>query len=160
MDFLQVISRVVHVSTAIAVVGGTTFMLFVLMPAAKTLADEAHAQLAEQVKDRWKRFIHLGILLFLITGFYNYFNAMSLHKGDGPYHALLGTKMLIAFVMFFIASALVGRSNTFAKMRENRATWLRVLVLLAFVVVAISGYVKVRGSKTLVTSPSPSTSGD
>lgn len=129
-------------------------MWLVLLPSAKSLSQEAHDQLAGEVKKRWKRFVHLGILLFLASGFYNYFRAMPLHKGDGLYHGLVGTKMILAFVIFFIASALVGRSAKLQGMRDNKAFWLKVAVLLAAVIVAISGYVKVRGAKSpAVTAP-------
>jgi len=71
---------------------------------------------------------------------------MGLHEGDGLYHGLIGTKMLLAFAIFFIASALVGRSAKLQAMRDNRAFWLKTIVLMAAVIVAISGFVKVRGS--------------
>ncbi len=141
---LNVVSRVVHVSTAITLVGGAVFMLFVLLPAAKQLSDEQHAKLAGMINGIWKRFVHGGILLFLVSGFYNYFRAMPNHKGDGLYHALIGTKILIALAIFFIVSALVGKSAAFEKMRQNRQRWLTIVVALAAVIVAISGFVKVR----------------
>ena len=120
-------------------------MAFVLLPTAQQLDSEQHDRLRQAINGRWKRFIHLGILLFLVTGFYNYFRQMPNHKGDGLYHALVGTKILLALGVFFIASALVGRSRAFDRMRANRATWLTTIVLLAAIIVAISGFVKVRG---------------
>lgn len=144
---VDVVSRIVHIATAIALVGGTVFMLFVLLPAAKELSDEEHDRLRVSVNRIWKRFVHGGILLFLVTGFYNYFRAMPLHKGDGLYHGLIGTKMILAFVIFFIASILVGRSDRFEGMRQGREKWLKILVLLAVLVVAISGFAKIRGGK-------------
>ena len=47
MEILDTISRFVHIGTAIVLVGGSVFTLMVLMPAAKKLPDEPHAQLAE-----------------------------------------------------------------------------------------------------------------
>lgn len=145
MFAIDVLSRIVHVSTAITLIGGSVFTLWVLIPAAKTLSEEAHAELASKIRDRWKRFVHIGVTLFLITGFYNYFQAMPLHKGDGLYHGLLGAKMLLAVGVFFLAAALAGRSRLLEPIRANREFWLRILILLAVVIVAISGYVKVRG---------------
>ena len=144
MWIIDVLSRVVHVGTAITLVGGSVFMLFVLLPSAKQLSDDARDQLATAIGSRWKRFVHIGILLFLVSGFYNYIRAIPLHKGDGLYHAMVGTKILIALGVFFLAAALVGRSEKLAAIRANRAKWLKVLVLLAAVIVAISGFVKVR----------------
>jgi uncharacterized membrane protein len=145
MFALDVLSRIIHVSTAITLVGGSAFMLLVLLPSAKLISEEAHQTLAQAVTGRWKRFIHGGILLFLLSGFYNYMRAIPNHKGDGLYHGLLGAKMLLAFAIFFLASALVGRSAAFAGIRENRAKWLKVVVLFAAIIVGISGFVKVRG---------------
>ena len=150
MEVIDIVSRIVHVGTAITLVGGMAFTLFVLIPSASRLGKDAHDLLAAEVKGRWKRFVHIGLLLFIVSGFYNYFQAMPLHKGDGPYHGLVGTKMILAFMIFFIASALVGRSAKLQSMRDNKVFWLRIAVLLAAVIVAISGYVKVRGPTSIV----------
>lgn len=144
--FIDTLSRVTHVSTAIALVGGTVFVLFVLIPATSVLLDSEEKNLRAHVHQRWKRFVHVGIALFIVSGFYNFIIAIPNHKGDGLYHALIGTKIFLAFVMFFIASVLVGRSTAFATMRKNRVLWLRILVLIAFSIVAISGFAKVRGT--------------
>lgn len=145
MFALDVVSRIVHVATAITLVGGSVFTLLVLIPAAKSLSNDSHDQLAAAIKDKWKRFVHIGILLFLASGFYNYFQAIPKHKGDGLYHALVGTKMLLAFAIFFIASALVGRSAKLEGIRKAKEKWLTIMVLLAAVIVGMSGFLKVRG---------------
>lgn len=148
MDFqllIETVSRFTHVSTAIALVGGSCFMAFVLGPAARqTLTDEAHDQLRVGVVARWKKFVHGGIALFLASGIYNYVNLIPAHKGDKIWHMLVGTKILIALVIFFLASALVGRSKTFDGMRQNRAKWLTVIVILSALVVGMSSFAKVR----------------
>lgn len=145
MEILDVISRITHVSTAIVLVGGTAFSLFVVLPSVSVLGEASRGEFVHAITGRWKRFVHGGILLFLISGFYNYFRAMPQHKGDGLYHGLVGTKIILAFIIFFIAAALVGRSSALEKMRQNRGFWMRVIVVLAIVIVAISGYLKVRG---------------
>ena len=144
--FIDTLSRITHISTAIALVGGTVFVLFVLIPASSALLDTEEKTLRANVQQRWKGFVHVGIVLFIVSGFYNFIRAIPDHKGDGLYHALIGTKILLAFAMFFIASVLVGRSSAFDTMRKNRVFWLQVLVLLAFSIVAISGFAKVRGA--------------
>ena len=145
---LEVLGRFLHVAAAIVMVGGTVFMRFILMPAAKQLPEAEHDQLRQQLLARWKRVVHIGIAMLLLSGLFNYMQQIPKHKGDGLYHALLGTKMLLALVVFFIASALVGRSATFEKMRQNRAKWMGLIVLLSVLIVGISGFVKVRGPKT------------
>ena len=39
MEIVAIVSRLVHVGTAITLVGGSAFMLLVLMPAAKALSN-------------------------------------------------------------------------------------------------------------------------
>ena len=66
------------------------------------------------------------------------------HKGDGLYHALVGTKILLAMFVFFIASALVGKKPGTQKFRDDAKKWTGVMLMVAAVIVGISGFVKVR----------------
>jgi len=143
---LDVLSRVLHVGTAITLVGGSLFMAFVLLPSLASVEDETRQALVQAMRGRWKRFVHGGIAIFLISGFYNYFRAMPKHEGDGLYHGMVGTKILLALVVFFFASALVGRSAVFEGWRQNPAPKLRVMIFLAVVIVIISGFLKIRGA--------------
>jgi uncharacterized membrane protein len=146
IEILNVVSRWIHIATAIVVVGGTVFMRFVLLPAAESLPQAEHEQLRGRVMARWKLFVMAGIALFLLSGFYNYV-AVSIpkHHGDKAYHALMGTKILIAFGVFFLASVLVGRSARFEPLRRERKKWLLILLALAFTIVLISSFLKVTG---------------
>ncbi len=152
---VDVISRIVHVGAVIALVGGSAFTLLILMPSARELTDESHNKLAAAVQSRWKRFVHIGVLLILVSGIYNYVQAIPNHKGDGLYHALIGTKFLIAMVVFFIAAALVGRSAKLEPIRQAKAKWLTILLLLAATIITISGFVKVRGIPDAVSLDQP-----
>jgi len=144
MEMLNVLFRWIHVGTAIAVLGGSVFLRYVLMPAAEQLPEAEHDALRQRVIGRWKRFVMIGIALFLVSGFYNYLVvALPKHKGNGLYHALMGTKIILAFVVFFLASALVGRAAAFEGFRRNRAKWLTITILLSAIVVAIAGVLKV-----------------
>lgn len=123
---LDIISRIVHVSTAIVLVGGASFVLFVLIPSASILRESEERSLRKQINGRWKRFVQIGVTLFLVTGFYNFIRALPSHHGDSVYHALLGTKILLAFALFFISAALVGRSTRLEFIRKKRVVWLRI----------------------------------
>lgn len=146
--FLYTVTRILHIGTAIVLVGGTFFVRFVLFPAAsQNLTDDEHSRLRTAVMAKWRRIVHVGIALFILSGGINYYRVFALgtHKGDGLYHGLLGTKILLALVIFFIASALVGRSAAFGGLRRNAPKWQFVVVVLAAAIVAISGFLKVRG---------------
>lgn len=119
-------------------------MRFVLAPAAAQLPDAEHAKLKELVMGKWKRFVHAGIALFLISGLYNYVMQLRVHQHDKfLYHMLIDTKILLALVIFFLASALVGRSKSFEGMRKKAKFWQMIIILLATIIVGISGYAKV-----------------
>lgn len=143
MFWIDVVSRILHVTTAILLLGGSLFTLLALQPVLQTQPDTVRGAVSGGARQRWKRWVHLGIAVFLLTGFYNYFRAMPLHRGDGLYHALVGTKILVALVVFFMASVLVGRSSKFETWRQAGAWPLKLLCLLGLVIVVISGFLKV-----------------
>ena len=144
MEALDIMSRVVHVATAIVVLGGSIFMRFVLMPAATQLPEEDHEALRGRIMGTWKVVVMIGIVLFLASGFYNYL-VVSLpeHRGDTLYNALMGIKILLAFGIFFLASTLTGRAAAFKRIRQNAKLWLGITILLGILVVVIAGYLKV-----------------
>ncbi|WP_199756807.1 hypothetical protein [Tautonia sociabilis] len=141
---LDVLSRWVHVGTAIVILGGSVFLRFVLIPAAEGLPEDEHQALRDRLLARWRRFVFAGIALFLLSGLYNYL-AVSLprHRGDGLYHGLMGLKILLALAVFFLASALAGRSKAFEGIRRANRNWLSVTLVLGFAIVALSGFLKV-----------------
>lgn len=141
---VDVLSRWLHVGTAIVLVGGSVYTRFVLMPAAAALPDAEHAALRDRIRGTWAKVVGAGIGLLLLSGFYNYIRAMG-SKPAPIYHALIGTKMLISFAVFFLASALAGRSSAFEGLRRNSRKWLAVTIALAAVVVALGGVAKVIG---------------
>ena len=141
---LNLLFRWIHIGTAIVILGGSVFLRFVLMPAAKDLPEAEHDALRERLMSRWRKIVGIGIGLFLVSGFYNYLVVMMpQHKGDKLYNALLGTKILLAFGVFFLASALTGRAAAFETIRKNSKKWLLITILLATAIVIISGYLKV-----------------
>jgi uncharacterized membrane protein len=143
---LGVLFRWMHILAAITAVGGTIFMRMALLPSVGVLGDDARKSLHEAVRGRWAKFVMGSIAFLLISGLYNIAIIEKDHKipaGDsGLYHALFGIKFLLAFGIFFIASALVGRSAAFAKIRQNARFWLTLNMTLAILVVCISGVLR------------------
>lgn len=151
-DVINVLSRWIHVATAIVLLGGMAFQRFVLLPSAAELPDAEHDKLRAAVLGRWKKFVHAGIGLLLLTGFYNYLGAPT--PANPPiswklYHPLVGTKILIALALFAMSSGMVGRSNAFAGLRANPKRTLTIMLLLGAMIVGLSGYLKVAGAKAV-----------
>src|SRR5207244_1982765 len=92
------------------------------------------------------------IVVFLATGFWTFLGAARWRAFDPDarfrYHLLFGIKLLIALAMFFISSALAGRSAALAGMRANAKMWVNALVLLGLCVVGISGVMRFMYSST------------
>ena len=147
MLWIAVVSRWVHIGTAIVLVGGLVFTRFVLGPAARQLPDDAHALLKEQVLRKWKMIVHGGFGLFWASGLYNYIMVMSPLHADAAdrkiYHMLLGIKILLALVVTLLSIGLVGRSKAFAGLRANPTRWQNVILTLAAIIIGLSGYAKV-----------------
>jgi hypothetical protein len=55
--------------------------------------------------------------------------------------------VILALVIFFLASALTGRAAALARFRQNAKFWLSVNVTLAVIVVCISGVLRFVPSK-------------
>lgn len=140
-DWLLLISRWLHIGSAIVAIGGAAFMRIALVPAASsTLSDDIHVRLREAIRARWMRVIHICITLLLITGALNFWLlAIQPKIHPMPYHALFGVKVLAALVVFWIAIALTSRSAAFTGMRAARTKWLSILLTLAAVIVLLSG---------------------
>lgn len=161
MNVLLWISRSLHIAAVIVTIGGAAFLRLALLPGAnQALEEEPHQRLREAVRKRWAHVVRAGIALLLITGAINFIILAVPPKIDAiPYHPIFGMKLLAAFGVFMIASALVGKSPAFAKLRRNERTWLNVLLALAAVIVLLSGLLsQVRGTQsTAVDRPGPTT---
>jgi len=116
-------------------------MRFALVPGAGEALDAtAHDRLREAVRVRWARFVHASIALLLVTGSINFaILALPPKVEPIPYHPMFGVKVLAALAVFFIATALVGRSAALARMRQARKKWLTVSIVLAALIVLLSG---------------------
>src|SRR5438270_4080761 len=140
---LTTLFRWLHVGTAIVLLGGVVVLRFVVLPAAERLTGEASAELQDRVRATWKVFVHASVALLLVSGLYNYLAVMvPRHGGDSLYHMLMGTKILLALVVFFLVEALVGRATVFEGLRQKSKLWLGIVALLGALIVAISGFLK------------------
>jgi len=113
---LNLISRWFHVIPAIIMVGGTLFLRLTLVTATEQGTVDAAAR--ETIRKSWVKWIGICTLLLLVTGFYN------------------------AFVIFFLAARLSGRSEKAVEMRKREKHWTNILCLLMLGIVVIAGWMK------------------
>jgi len=143
IDILNVIVRWMHIVGAVIAVGGAIFAAFVLLPAVHPIPQEARPSFLEAIRKGYARLVMIAVTLLVLSGFFNYIrNEMPAHKGQGAYHALMSVKILFAFIVFFLASALTGRSPAFEKFRQRRKRYLTLNILLAFTILALGAVLR------------------
>src|SRR5262249_50683435 len=149
---LALIVRWIHIISATIAIGAPFFVRFALLPAASSELDDAtHQKLRAAINRRWAKIVYIVITLFILTGLYNFFVATRVNgelitarwRDFAPedrkiYHMIFGFKMIFAFTLFFLASALAGRTNTFAPIRKNAKLFLVVLLLTAALIIVCS----------------------
>ena len=141
---MAVLFRWLHVLAAILAVGAVLYQRIAVLPAIAECLDAAsQAKVRDRLAARWRVPLMVAIAALLGSGLYN-FVTVSLPKARSApsYHMLFGIKFVLALVVFFLASALVGRSPRFAAMRADGRKWAGVTAVLAVAIVLLSGILK------------------
>lgn len=138
MEILNIVMRVVHIGSAIALLGGTLFTLAALAPAVR-LADEGlRESLTQTARKRFYRIAHPSILLLLLSGAYNWWRSMDVYRQADPMlHMLLGIKVLLAMVIFAVLFA-----QAFGVLRGGAGRWTAVNLTLGAAIVVLAGVVR------------------
>jgi phosphatidylglycerophosphate synthase len=143
VSWVQLLLRWLHILPAVIAGGATIYSAVALVPTFGALSDEARAILRERVASRWRPVVSICIALLLGSGLTNFLMFQSkLHHGQPLYQGLFGVKFLAAMTVFFISSALVGRSAALQPMRDRMGFWIRVNAALVVLIVVISGILK------------------
>jgi len=155
-ELVTLLARWLHIFSAIALVGGTVFIRFALVPAlAGADGEGVDDSVSGAIYRRWTRIVMVAIAWLLITGIYNA-AIMAVRYDLGPvYNALLGIKMLLAFVIFALASLLAGRSALARRLRTRERTWLNLNLLLMVVLISIASFLKQMDPPPRTASASP-----
>jgi putative copper export protein len=91
----------------------------------------------------WAMWVGIATLLLLASGLFNYNWIISAHeKMEGGYHALAGTKILLALALFFVAALLAGRSPAAERMRRNMRAWLGLCLILGIAILILGAMLR------------------
>jgi uncharacterized membrane protein len=143
MDTTAILLRWMHIVPAVVTGGATAFARIALIPAMATLPDAERMRLKETIDRRWRVVVMISITLLLVSGLTNFFLYQApAHKGQMLYHALFGVKFLAALVVFFLGSALFGRSQALAPIRANARFWSGISLTLILLILLISGVLR------------------
>lgn len=143
-----------HVLAAVTALSGLVFSRFALLPALEDVDDQTRDRIHAGVRRAWMKWVMGAITLLILTGLANYLLTIQRANteawgGNGRawmrfhgYHAFMGMKILFAFVVFYLASALIGRGEATQWARDDRKKWLTVTLGAALAVVILSGYLR------------------
>jgi uncharacterized membrane protein SirB2 len=143
MDGTALVLRWMHIVPAVVAGGATVFARLAILPALQTLPDADRLRVKDAIDRRWLLVVMICITLLLVSGLANFvlYQAPA-HKGQGLYHALFGIKFIAALGVFFLASALFGRSAAFASIRANARFWGGVAAVLVLTILLISSVLR------------------
>jgi uncharacterized membrane protein len=132
-DALYVIMHWLHISSAVALIGGFLYARLAMTPASGTFAPEARETLSERAAEAFRPVVVAAIAGLLISGVYN---ILSSPGHSVRYHIALGIKLLLVAHVFAV-SALIVRPNN-----PRRARLTIGAVFSGFAIVLISVYLR------------------
>jgi uncharacterized membrane protein len=134
---LQVFMRYLHIVSAIVAVGGMAFILLCLTPAVRLLDDQFRESLLKLVHARFLRVVWASIAGLVVSGVYNWMMLADTYKKMGPKgNALIGTKVLLAVILFAVVAA---RS---LGMIQNQRRVLMINIHLAAIVILLGSLLR------------------
>jgi len=139
---LGLVSRWLHILAAITAVGGTIFARFVVFPSLEPLPAEQRRTLHAVMRGRWSKIVAASIGFLILSGLYNFMMTVTQFRVPPWYHMVFGIKFMLAMAIFSIASLLVGTTSAAEAFRKNAKTWLNANIVLAVLVVCLSGVLR------------------
>jgi putative copper export protein len=143
--WLNVLSRWLHVASAVTLVGGILFLGLAFIPGMAGQDASVRQAVMGPVVRRFKIIVHSAIGLLLLTGFYNFITGLPKARTlvyHSLYQSVLGTKILLAFILFGIAFPLLSSPPAFGNMEAGRRRWVTVLVVLGLVILLFSAVLR------------------
>lgn len=122
-DVVGIVSRGVHIASAVVLLGGAVFARHVL--------GGGHSDLIV----RYAGTFRAAVAGLLVSGLYNFLTKTNLPK---PYHMVFGIKFLLALHVFAIAILLGNAGVAEAK----RMRWLTGVVISGLLIVTLSAYLR------------------
>jgi uncharacterized membrane protein len=142
MDWIMLVSRILHILGAVILAGGLFYIRAVVSPAAAPAGAQDADRFFGGRRATWAKWVGIATALLLFTGFWNYAQFTRTYDLQKTYHMVLGIKILAAIAVFLLAALLAGRTNAAEAIRQKWSLWLDVCVVLAIVTVVIASYLR------------------
>ncbi len=135
MNWADLAVKWVHLVSIITALGLTLFQYLVLLPVLRRVQGVPE-ELVKTLQRRAGMVIGIAWVLIWVTGIYNLVVIVPTVKPN--YHMVLGAKILLVLVLFFISTALSHPSLAFEGIQRNRARWVALAAWLGIVIVVLS----------------------
>lgn len=135
---LAIVMRYLHIVSAVVAVGSLCFIPFVLKPALRLVEDNLRQTIETVITNRFHTLLWICIVGLTVSGAYNWWLNAPLYRAVGPLgNSLLGTKVLLALIMFAVVA---GRT---AGLLKNVKLWQMVNIHLAAAVILLGSILRV-----------------
>ncbi len=147
IDIIPLVSRVLHILSAIILVGGLFYIRTILSPAAPSADKMADTCFADR-RAVWAKWVGITTAFLLLTGVYNLIVIIGESKVEGgvklppTYHMLFGVKFLLALLVMFIAAILAGKTESADRFRTQMKKWLNIGWLAAMAIIVIAAVLR------------------
>lgn len=133
MDALSVLFRFLHIISAVTLLGGALAWRFGFLPGLAALAPDTRTRAENAAAASWRPLVLASIAGLLVSGTWNF-----LHKtGLTPaYHAVFGTKILLALHVFAVCLITAKQGN------PNRARQLTGVAISGTLIVVLSAVLR------------------
>jgi uncharacterized membrane protein len=141
-ELVSLVFRWLHILAGMTAVGGTIFARAVVVPTLDELPSEQRSSLHAAMRARWSKIVAAAIGFLLVSGLYSVGVNTLNYTLPRWYHPVFGVKFLLACVIFMVASLLIGRTAAAEQVRRNARFWLNLNIVLAVLVVGLSGILR------------------
>src|SRR5262245_13233772 len=115
--WIMLVSRILHITGAIILVGGIFYLRFVVSPVSASSGTPHVDQYFGGRRATWAKWVGISTAFLLITGIWNYVQMIKLNDLARSYHMVAGIKMLAAIAVFLLAALLAGRTTAAENIR-------------------------------------------
>ncbi|HEX4771813.1 MAG TPA: hypothetical protein VH351_13330 [Bryobacteraceae bacterium] len=135
----HIISRFIHISSVVILLGGLFYARQVLVPTFETLPEDTRANAAVTSQNRFRNPMFSLLVLILASGLYNFFTGP---KHGRDYQIWFGIKMLL--VAHLAATAILWATSPYGDVTVNNKRKKRLLsvTISGLVIIAISAYLR------------------
>ena len=141
MYLVTLASRLLHILSAIILVGGVFYLAKIVAPRIGAGEASAEAWFGSQ-RGAWAKWVGIATAVLLVTGLFNFITIVKANQIAVSYHMLGGLKILLALVLFFFAAILAGKTALAESFREKMPTWLKVTMCVGLLIVIVAGVMR------------------